>query len=147
MGKICAFFGHRDEYPDIVKLKEQIKYVIEKENVSKFWCGGYGVFDNCAASLVKQIRKEFNQIELQLILAYLPKDNEKISGIYDSSIYPESLELCHPRFAISKRNQWIIKRCDVVICYINHSYGGAYSAYKIAKKSGKIIYNIGSLVE
>lgn len=148
MGKICAFFGHREILNDIIEpLRQAIQTAITEYGATSFWVGGYGQFDYCAESNIRRLKKEFPEISLQLIVAYLPTGDNIPENTYDSIVYPEGLELVPKRFAISRRNQWIIKNCDMVIAYINHSYGGAYSAYKAARRKGIRITNIGSLCE
>ena len=61
--------------------------------------------------------------------------------MYDESLYPP-LENVLPKFAISKRNEWMITNADLIIAYVNHSYGGAYKTLKIAKRRKKKIVNI-----
>ena len=145
MGKICAFFGHREFGSDISKeLEAAVRDAIVKQGVTAFWVGGYGLFDSYAAGTVNRLKEEFPQITLHLILAYLPTGKSTVSAIYDSSIYPEGLELALPRFAISMRNRWIVGHCDMIIAYVNHKYGGAYEAYRRAM--GKIpVVNLGDL--
>lgn len=144
--KICAFFGHRELESDIsAPLETAIRYVIAKHGITTFWCGGYGSFDACAARMVYKVRKDHPDIQLLLVRAYLPISKQHLSDLFDSTIYPEGLENIPQRFAISRRNQWMTAHCDVIISYINHSFGGAYAAYHAARKNGKIIYNLGTL--
>ena len=51
------------------------------------------------------------------------------------------------RFAITYRNRFMIEKSDFVIVYVEHSWGGAYSAYKYALKKGKQIYNLANFQE
>ena len=92
-----------------------------------FWVGGYGAFDSYAAGCVRRLKKEYPQISLDLILAYLPIGKHALADAYDSTIYPEGLELVPQRFAISKRNRWIVDNCDMIIAYVRSTYGGAYT--------------------
>lgn len=57
-------------------------------------------------------------------------------------IYTEEMASSHPRFSIIKRNQYIAKNSDVIICYITSNTKGAYSAIKIAQKHNKKIINL-----
>ena len=68
------------------------------------------------------------------------------NGWCDSSIYPpiESVPL---KFAIAKRNEWMMENADLVIAYVNRNYGGAYQSLQIAKRRKKKIINIGELSE
>lgn len=144
MGRICAFFGHRDIWQDISEpLEQAIRTVIKEHDISVFWVGGYGQFDSRAAGMVRGLKKEFPNITLHLVLSYLPTAKTYFSDNYDSTVYPEGLELVPRRYAISKRNQWIVNNCDIVIAYVHHNYGGAYTACKYAERKGKLIINIG----
>ncbi len=145
MGKVCAFFGHREIWRDISKpLQQAVRTAIAK-GATVFWVGGYGAFDSYAAGCVRQLKKEYPQISLHLILAYLPTKKDPIADGYDSTIYPEGLELVPKQFAISRRNRWIVNHCDMVIGYIDHCYGGAYAACLLAKRMGKTLLNLGCL--
>ncbi len=66
-------------------------------------------------------------------------------GMYDEVIYPP-IENTPKRFAISKRNEWMIKSADIVIAYVKTSYGGAYKSLQIAKRQKKRIINICDLI-
>ena len=141
MRKVCAFFGHRDIPAGLeIALYEQVRRAVTECGVTTFWVGGYGRFDALAAQTVKRLKQEFPNIELLLILPYLPAVGQRIPALYDGSVYPEGLELVPKRYAISKRNIWMAKNCDMVICYIRNSFGGAYEAVKAA--SEKEIINL-----
>lgn len=138
--KICAFFGHRTVHENILeRLNDAIITAIEDYGVKTFWCGGYGAFDLMAARAVHDLKTEYPDIEVILVRAYMPKDGEKLSDIYDDSIYPAGLETVPYRFAISRRNRWMAKKCDMAITYINHTYGGAYQAYCLIGKEKMVI--------
>jgi hypothetical protein len=144
MDRVCAFFGHRELEGNIsAALESAIRKAIGEQGINVFWCGGYGAFDSSAAHAVKQL--EFPQIKLLRILAYLPKEKESIPAVYDGSIYPEGLETVPRRFAISRRNQWMAQNCDMAITYVNRDFGGAYNAWKQAKRAGKQVINLGTL--
>jgi len=62
-------------------------------------------------------------------------------GLCDTSIYPH-IENVPPKFAISKRNEWMMISADLIIAYVNRSYGGAYKSLQVAKRRKKKIINI-----
>jgi len=62
-------------------------------------------------------------------------------GLCDTSIYPP-IENVPPKFAISKRNEWMMISADLIIAYVNRSYGGAYKSLQVAKRRKKKIINI-----
>lgn len=77
----------------------------------------------------------------------MPKENDEyikyISEKFDQFFYP-SLEKVPPRFAILKRNEWLVKNSDFLIAYVKHSHGGAFKTLEFAEKKKNIkIINIG----
>ncbi len=79
---------------------------------------------------------------LILVLPYAVKDIEHYEKYYSSIIIPECVEGTHPKGAIVKRNKWMIEESDLLICYVEHKHGGAYTAMEYAKKIGKDIINL-----
>ena len=59
------------------------------------------------------------------------------SEIFDESIYPD-IEKTPPRFAIVKRNEWMINNSDFLIAYVEHNWGGAAKTLEYAKKKKHI---------
>lgn len=148
LDKICVFFGHRDfneKYRPA--LEAEIRAAIQNHGVTTFWCGGYGSFDTCAARTVNSLKLSYPEIRLFLIQAYLPKPGEELLSIYDGSIYPEGLELVPLRYAITHRNRWMVANCDMVIAWVEHSYGGGYQACQYARTHGKHVVNAASKEE
>ena len=71
-----------------------------------------------------------------LVLAYLNRDID--ASRYDGTTYPP-LENVPPRFAIVKRNEWMIRESDVVISGVTHGWGGAAKTLEFAQKKRKVI--------
>ena len=67
------------------------------------------------------------------------------SGICDTSIYPP-IENVPLKFAISKRNEWMMTNADIIIAFVNRGYGGAYKSLQAAKRRKKKIINICELI-
>lgn len=139
---ICAFFGHKDT-PESVKpvLKSAVKKIIERYPDTTFYVGNNGNFDRMVLSVLKSLSKDFPTISYAVILAYLPTGKSaEFDGM--STIYPEGIERVPKKYAISYRNDWIVKKADMVICYITHNYGGAAKFVEKAHKNGKIVCNL-----
>lgn len=138
---IIAFCGH-DNVPDILKVREWLSHVLDQfiyeENVVCY-LGGYGGFDRLAASVVRQKQKVNSSVQAVLIIPYLNRTYDE-SG-YDYTLFPP-LESVPPRYAISKRNQWMVAQADVVIAYVTHGWGGAAKtlAYAQAKRKKVVLY-------
>ena len=62
-------------------------------------------------------------------------------NLYDSTVYPP-LENIPQKFAISKRNEWMINQADLIIAYVSHTYGGAYRSLEYARRKKKSIINL-----
>ena len=144
--KICTFAGHADIAPgekNLIKskLKNEIIKLIKNENVDTFYCGGKGDFDKLCSTCIKQIQSDYPFVKSFLILAYMPGEKSEFDldpyGEYDGTIYPD-LENTPPRFAIIKRNEWMINKSDFLVTYITYNYGGAYRTFKYAKRKKHI---------
>ena len=137
----CTFFGHRECYGlDRQALLQEIEELVTK-GVDTFYVGNHGQFDSAVYSCLKQLRKEHPHIHVCVVLAYLPTEISEYDDMTDT-MYPE-IE-CHPKFAIERRNRWMIDRNDFLLCYINHTWGGAYKFARLAKQRGKTVINIGN---
>ena len=109
---------------------------IIEQGATTFYLGGYGEFDSLAASILREQKKKYPQIELVLVLAYLNTGRD-VSG-YDSTVYPP-LENVPRRFSISHRNRWMVESADVVVAYVLHDWGGAATTLRCAKQKKKQI--------
>lgn len=96
---------------------------------------------NCA----KQYKISHPNARIIFVTPYLNKwlDERKdyIEKEYDEILYPE-LEQTPLKFAISKRNEWMVKQADYVFAYVNTHYGGAYNALLFAAKHNKPYMNL-----
>ena len=101
-----------------------------------FYLGGYGAFDGLAASVLRKQKKTYPHIELILVLAYLTRAID--ASYYDGTTYPP-LEKVPPRYAIVKRNEWMVSESDVVISGVTHSWGGAAKTLEFARSKRKVI--------
>ncbi|MBR1970364.1 MAG: hypothetical protein IKA17_08400 [Clostridia bacterium] len=53
----------------------------------------------------------------------------------------------HPKYAIVKRNQWMIEKSDYVIVYVKQSSGNAAKFKELSEKKGKIVINVADFIE
>ena len=144
---VITFFGHSSTiYSDIdeKRLLEQIEKITKGNNVD-FYLGGYGNFDALAKNCAKQYKISHPNARIIFVTPYLNKwlDERKdyIEKEYDEILYPE-LEQAPLKFAISKRNEWMVKQADYVFAYVNTHYGGAYNALLYAAKHNKPYMNL-----
>ena len=141
----CTFFGHSDCY----ELNSAIVFsAIEnliKTGVNTFYVGQQGNFDSMVFNCLIQLREKYRHILFYSVLAYIPKSKDAFTPSAEHSVYPEELETCPPRFAIDKRNRWMIGKSDFCLCYVNDTWGGAYKFATLAKKKGLTVINLGKL--
>lgn len=139
-----ALFGHRDltAHRDVEeRLSAVLEQLFLRQERIEILIGRNGEFDIFAASVVKRFCKHEN-VEMTLVLPYTHKDIMYFAEYYDSVQIPLCVEGVHPKGAITKRNQWMVENCDLVICYIERESGGAYRASKEAERLGKTVINL-----
>ena len=133
-----TFCGHAQisQSEKIEKWLYDVTQKLIEQGATTFYLGGYGAFDSLAASVLREQKKQYPQIELVLVLAYL-NTGRNTSG-YDSTVYPP-LETVPRRFAISHRNRWMVESADVVVAYVLHDWGGAATTLRCTKQKKKQI--------
>ena len=120
-------------------VKEQIRNNIIDVKLVTCYLGGYGDFDEICARACRELKQEYDDIEVVYVTPYISlSEQAKIKemqsyGLCDTSIYPP-IENVPLRFAISKRNEWMMTNADLIIAYVNRSYGGAYKSLQVAKR-------------
>ena len=151
---VASFFGHGD-YKETEELKNQIKSAIvdsiENKGIDTFYLGGYGSFDYCCARYVNEVKTQFPHIKSFLIIPYLDKkqdeyDKKYIAETFDGTMFPP-LENVPLRYAISKRNEWIVNQSNYIFFYINRSWGGACKSFEMAIRKKKNFINFGTKKE
>ena len=140
----CTFFGHRDS-PQSIKpnLREAIIELIEHHNVRRFYVGNHGNFDLMARSILRDLSHQYSQISYAVVLAYLPaKQSEETPHDFSDTLLPEGIEAVPRRYAISWRNNWMLRQSDYVITFLDHSWGSAAQFAEKAEKAGKTVIHI-----
>lgn len=141
---IITFCGHSKLIEqDTIRahLTHELRTLLEQGN-HKFYLGGYGDFDLLAAKVLHELKSEYPELESILILPYL--DRPVDASLYDSTIYPP-LETVPKRYAISRRNKWMVEQADMMIACVDHDWGGASKTLEYAVKKGLRIINLGGL--
>ncbi len=136
---VCTFLGHR-ECPESIKpvLHDTIRNLILFHDVDIFYVGNQGQFDAFTRSVLHDLSKDYPHVRYAVVLAYMPKDAEDQAD----TMFPEGIEMIHPRYAITWRNNWMLREADFVVTYITHTWGGAYQFAKKATSKGKHVFNL-----
>ena len=140
--RTACFFGHRDVTHDIrAKLQFIIEQLITEEQIYNFYVGHQGQFDSMVRSVLKELKVKYHHIRYTVVLAYMP--DEYIKEVYgEDTLYPDGLETVPRRFAISKRNDWMIQHSGYAVCYVHKITGGAAKFRDKAEKKGLRVIDV-----
>ena len=147
---VISFIGHRHLYNSNILFESVRQAIVENIDFVErvvFFCGGYGDFDDLCARACRSVKQQIKNCEIVFVTPYMTvAQQEKIKGLmelnlYDSVIYPP-LEQVPLKFAICKRNEWMVDQSDFIIAYVEHSFGGAYQSLRYARRKGKRIVNL-----
>lgn len=138
---VCTFFGHKNTPKEIEPtLRSTLIDLIENKNVTVFYVGDNGNFDTMVRHQLEDLSPIY-PITYCVVLAYLPTEKNKYENL-TNTIYPEGLETIPKRFAISRRNKWMIQQSDVVVTYVTHNFGGAAQFKEMAIKHRKKVFEL-----
>ena len=138
---VCTFFGHKDTPKEIEPtLRSTLIDLIENKNVNVFYVGNNGNFDTMVRRQLEDLSQTY-PITYSVVLAYLPTEKNKYHNLINT-IYPEGLETVPKRFAISRRNKWMIQQSDIVVTYVTRSFGGAARFKEMAMKQKKKVVEV-----
>ena len=144
--KSCFLFGHGDTPESVLPAIEK---AVEKHylnlGIRLFYVGNRGNFDRLAARAVRNMKQQYPDIQLILVLAYHPAERvPDLWGGYDHSYYPPIEKTPRP-YCIVKANQYMADTADSMICYVWH-FGNTRNlleyAQKRRKKDGICIENV-----
>ena len=146
-----AFFGHR-EIHNTSELEETLLFTLNNilgNDPCELLFGGYGMFDSLAYRCCRRLKESGHSLKLVFVTpyiseSYLKNQVEAKLLCFDEVIFPP-IEKVPNKFRISARNRYMVECADIVITLVNREYGGAYSAYLHAKKSGKKVINLGKV--
>ena len=146
-----SFFGHRI-IDDLNKVQNELENIISKivseHEYVQFLVGRDGDFDIIAASAVRKVKKILfvDNVDLNLVLPYMraeiSNNIEYMLDYYNDIQVDDDARKAHFKAAIKIRNQNMVKKSQLVICYVERNKGGAYTAMKYAQKQGCTVINI-----
>ena len=134
---VVAFIGHSEiTFDDKLRklIYNHLKKIIEQNKEIEFYLGSYSEFDSQCNSILRELKKYYANFKTVFITPYLYPGYSRLENakyLYDETLYPP-IENAPARFAISRRNEWMIDNCDFLFCYVSKSYGGAYRAFRRA---------------
>lgn len=134
-----TFFGHKDTPKETEPtLRLALVDLIEKKNSNLFYVGNQGNFDAMVRRQLEDLAQTY-PITYKIVLAYMPGKNDEPD---EHTILPEGLETVPRRFAISRRNKWMLAQADTVVTYVTHPSSGAYKMKETAVNKGKTVIEL-----
>ena len=97
--------------------------LIEKVIVD-FYVGNNGNFDLLIQIVLAELLNENISINCYIVLSRL--DELAISGNQQLTIFPEELSGVPKKFAIAKRNEYLLKKASLVISYVNNTFSNSH---------------------
>ena len=151
--KTCCFAGHRvmsDQEKQIaaVRLRQVIAELV-KEGVVYYGAGGALGFDTLAAQTVLEMKKEYPQLRLILVLPC--EDQTRGWRSEDIAVYEDIMRRSDKVVYVSreytpdcmhKRNRHLVGHSGACICYLTRSSGGTSYTVDYAPRKGLHIINI-----
>ena len=137
---VCTFFGHRDT-PDAMreKVKAAILGLLREEQDVEFYVGNNGSFDFVVQDVLSELKRRGFYLRYKIVLSFLGE--KALGGEQEATFFPEGLENSLPKFAISRRNEWLIKNANAAIVYFDFQASNSYKWIEKARKRGiKILY-------
>lgn len=137
-----TFCGHKDvtDRDAVEQWLRSVCSALIAYGADEFYLGGYGEFDHMCASVLRELKRSKPQIRLILVLPYL--NSSMLTDRYDETLYPP-LESVPKRFAILRRNEWMVQESETVVAYVTHGWGGAAKTleYACRKKKNILLYD------
>ena len=153
---VC-FTGHRDlnaYLPSSVsKALNKALRILISHGVEHFLAGGALGFDTLAALCVLELKEEFPNISLGLILPC--KNQTKLWSDSNKAIYSEILKEAdcveyiaeaYTANCMHDRNRRLVDKSDICVAFFEHSGGGTAYTVAYALNQGKEVINIAELI-
>lgn len=151
--KTCCFTGHRvmsnqEKQIAAVRLRQVIAELV-KEGVVYYGAGGALGFDTLAAQTVLEMKKEYPQLRLILVLPC--EDQTRNWRSEDIATYEDIKARCDKVVYVSrrytpdcmyKRNRHLVDHSGTCICYLKNDTGGTAYTVGYAERRKLWIMNI-----
>lgn len=151
--KTCCFTGHRSlSHEEMLKAAVRLRRVIEeqiKAGVVFYGAGGARGFDALAAQTVLEMKKEYPQLRLILVLPCEDQTRgwrsediavyEDIKRRSDKVVYVSREYTPH---CMHRRNRHLVDHSGTCICYLIRSTGGTAYTVDYARRKGLHVINI-----
>lgn len=151
--KTCCFSGHRiisnNDYDKVYNdTKKAVISLIEK-GVIYYDAGGALGFDTLAAQVILDLKKEYPQIKLILVLPCVNqtmKWNQRDIEVYDDikskADKVVTLSECYYEGCMQARNRYLVQGSNYCVCFLKNVYSGTGYTVRYAEQQGLTILNV-----
>ncbi len=139
---ICTFFGHKTVPREIEgQLRRLLSHLIVNQKVDMFYVGNQGNFDVMVRNVLRSMKRQYPHIRYGVVLAQIPSERLALDWA-EETLFPEGMENVPPRYAIDRRNMWMLNQATFVVTYVTRTVGGAFKFKELAYKRGKKVINV-----
>jgi len=138
--------GHADA-PHTMQacLRDVLTELIETRGACKFYVGTHGGFDRMAERVLYDLKGQYPHVQCFAVLSHMPREHALEGHLLDT-LFPAEVAVAMPRFAICRRNEWMIRESDAVITFVHRACGGAAKYKRMALAQGKEIIELSALM-
>ena len=137
---VCTFFGRRNAPSSVKEKLSEIINDLIKRGYDEFYVGNNGNFDFYVQSVLSDIVITNCKVCFTVVLSR--PDEKAIFAEQIFTLFPDGLEKTPPRFAISKRNDWLIKKSQIVVAYADNRFTNSQKWVEKARNKGIDVINI-----
>ncbi len=149
----CCFTGHRkiplDQLESVTQRLRDAVIASIKDGYLYFGAGGALGFDTLAAQTVLDLKKDYPQIKLILVLpcktqarGWKQEDIEEYNRIVKAADKVVYTSQDYYNGCMHKRNRHLVDNSSLCICYLNSNTGGTAYTVDYAKSVGCRVSNI-----
>lgn len=154
---VC-FTGHREiDMEDAINIPSSLKKVLRElilRGACTFKAGGAMGFDTVAALCVLELKEEFKNIELCLVLPCRDQtkmwNNENVKAynyILNNADHVHYVADSYYQGCMHERNRTLVEGSDVCVAYLKKSHGGSAYTYALALSMGLEVINIYDIIK
>ncbi len=159
--KCCCFTGYRpDKFPFLIENGnseyEKLKIKINDALISliddgylTYYTGMAMGFDIIAAEAVLELKKQYNNLRLICALPFPEQGKgfpvewrERFNNIINNADEVISINDKYYKGCYSRRNNFMVNKCDYVITWFDGQKGGTENTLKFASKNHRSIINL-----
>lgn len=149
----CCFTGHRkiplDQLESVTQRLRDAVIATIKDGYLYFGAGGALGFDTLAAQTILDLKKDYPQIKLILVLpcktqarGWKQEDIEEYNRIMKAADKVVYTSQDYYNGCMHKRNRHLVDNSSLCICYLNSNTGGTAYTVDYAKSVGCRVSNI-----